>query len=341
MVKKLTFLVFVFSLLPSLSFAYSVDFNTPDECVIKNHNFHIESEWYSLVASNDIYWKVCHDYIINSHIVDSKCSEWKNSVTKVAFGCDFSAREGDDQKVRTRLLKKVNDNQYLMDSEEASITVCRMSDYYTKEEVEQLIENELSYYYTKEEIIDIINNVEGRFSNYYPKDVINDMIEELQQQHYTKEEVTELLDDITEELGAEINEVEEQVGNLSAYIQQHEAEWKKDEVGGGISLHTVERWFKETWQSVIEWVESKVNWLLEKVSDLLEWRDEANTKLAELEARVRYLERVCEKLMETREQEKYEDIVAVMVENNLSELRVGDIVCTIENNRYTCVERVI
>jgi len=266
--KKLTFLVFVFSLLPSLSFAYSVNFNTPDECVIKDHIFHVESEWSSLVASNDIYWKVCHDYIINGHIVDSKCSEWKNSVTKVAFGCDFSAREGNDQKVRTRLLKKVNDNQHMIDSEEASITICKMSDYYTKEQVEQ------------------------------------------------------------------------NITDIRSYIQQHEAEWKKDEVGGGISLHTVERWFKETWQSVIEWVESKVNWLLEKVNELLKWREEANTKLAEMEARVRYLERVCEKLMETREQEKYEDIVAVMVENNLSELRVGNAVCEVEENKYVCIERL-
>ena len=130
------------------------------------------------------------------------------------------------------------------------------------------------------------------------------------------------------------------ITNIREYISRHEAEWKKDEVGGGISLHTVERWFKETWQSVIEWVESKVNWLLEKVSDLLEWRDEANTKLAELEARVRYLERVCEKLMEAREQEKYEDIVAVMVENNLSELRVGNAVCEVEENKYVCIERL-
>ena len=320
MVKKLTFLVFVFSLLPSLSAAHTLHyFNTPDECVIKNHNFHVESEWSSLVASNDIYWKICHDYIVDGSIIDSKCSEWKNSVMRISFGCDFSATEGSEQKVRTRLLKKVGENQYLIDSEEAAITVCRMSDYYTKEEVERLIDKKLSDYYNTTEIDKIKKEILSRFNNYYPKEEVDKKIEELKQK---------------------AKKLEQNITDIRSYIEEHEAEWRKDEVGGGISLHTVERWFKETWQSLIEWMESKVNWLLEKVSDLLKWRDEASVKMAELEARVRYLEKVCEKLMDGHKRERYKEIVEVMVENNLTELKVGNVICTVSDSKYVCIEKV-
>ena len=77
------------------------------------------------------------------------------------------------------------------------------------------------------------------------------------------------------------------------------------------------------------------------MSDLLKWKDEVSKKLVELEARVEYLEKICEKLMENQGNKKYEKIIEVMVENNLTELKVSNIACTVSNGKYICIEKVV
>jgi len=172
-------------------------------------------------------------------------------------------------------------------------------DFYTKEEVESLIEEKLSNHYNKTEIDEITDSILSLFNNYYPKETIDQMVSSIEDNHYSKEEINNMINDICS-----------RTRDIEDYIRSNEDSWKSDST---ISIGTFVRWVKEKAEKIYNAI---YNFIYRDFVPRTKYEED----ISNLNERIDILE---DSILEVDEDAYYNACVRIMRENNLTKIRCG------------------
>jgi len=146
-----------------------------------------------------------------------------------------------------------------------------LSNYYTKEEIDELIKGitvDLSDYYTKEEVDDIINGISIDLSEYAKKNEVLPRLNDLENKSHIHDNKS-ILDDITQDIidNSHVHDNKEVLDNLTQNVidntHKHDNQNVLDEITEPFTME-----LKEKYDSITEYDDTEIRERLEDVEEL-------------------------------------------------------------------------